>query len=414
VSTWPLDRANADRASSSKRLNLYLFLTTPNAAFRNMDVNPNGQPRREDAPALALQLHYLLTPFVEDDAKEEADHRLLGVAKQVLQDNSVLSPEYIRESTAGNNPDEFDLHRQKERVRILWQPMQPDEMSKLWTLFSQTPYRHSEVYVVTPILIDSSRRSKVVAPVLSRGTVQPDGRDFGVYVGTELAPVITRIYYGDMRTNLPAFVSAVSGDVISIAGQRIDRAVSVVIYTEVYSEDGTTTLREIETFHPEKSDYRPDKADNRLLFVQLNPNANWISGRLLLAVTFISARGDLSSCKMVPIDIAPEIVVSAGGASALTLTENGRNILIVTLKHPLRPKAEPILNLVSLDNQQPPGPIRSDPSSSHASPLSLVFNLPNRTHGKYRLSISVDGIESRFVKRNGLGFEFDPQLEIEL
>ena len=397
VTTEPLDRAT--REGTSKRLNLYLFLTTPNATFRNMQSPPDGQ----DGPALALQLHYLLTPF-GDDPQEEFDHRLLGLAKLALQTNSVLNPDLIRSSTSGTVPDEFDLHRQQERVRIVWQPMQADEMSKLWALFSQTPYRHSEVYIVSPILIDSTQRKPLAKPVLSVGPVLPDGRDYGVFIDSGAAPLIIDVKYKNIKDgqkNLIPYESAVSDEVISIFGRRLRRANEVVIILE----EGAVS-REI-------ARYIPEKIDDERLVVQLKPTPDWVSGRLSLAVKFLTSRGARPS-NLVPLEIAPEIVVSAGGVSAFTQPENGRRMLIVNLRYPLRPKAEPTLILSSVGSQVSVGPLRAELDSNHITPTSVVFNITNVVSGKYRVAVSVDGIESRYITRNGVSFQFDSRMEIEL
>jgi hypothetical protein len=310
----------------------------------------------------------------------------------------VLPAEFIRQSTS----EEFDLHRQPEHVRIVWQPMLPDEMSKLWTLFSQTPYRHSEVYVVTPVLIDSVHRKPIAPPVLSRGEVQSNGHDQGVFVDPSLEPAIAEILYRDIRDHVPSFPSATTGDEISLRGQRLNRAVAVVLLT-----DGDETPREV-------ARYVPEKLGDRYLIVKLDPVPTWVSGRLLLAVAYLSARGKEAFSAKVPIELAPEILVSASGVSAFAHEENGRQILIVNLAHPVRTGGDPKLILSALGDQAAPAPLRTKADSSHATPTSLVFDVTDVAPGRYRLSMLVDGIESRFVKRRGTAFEFDERLEFVL
>jgi hypothetical protein len=145
VTTRPPDKARDN--SAGNQVNLFLYHTLPNAAWRN-----RGLPDAAGPAPLALNLYYLLTAYGQnDDDADPTSHRLLGEAMHILHDHAVLDPVAIREALPGN-----DLHEQAERVRITLQPMSLEELSKLWSTF-QTQYRITAAYEVSVVLIARAR-----------------------------------------------------------------------------------------------------------------------------------------------------------------------------------------------------------------------------------------------------------------
>src|SRR5262245_35279384 len=76
VTALPLDKAEPQ--TDGKRLNLFLYLTTVNAARRNGDMPPQAKPNETSFPPLALNLYYLLTAFSGPSGDEITNHALLG------------------------------------------------------------------------------------------------------------------------------------------------------------------------------------------------------------------------------------------------------------------------------------------------------------------------------------------------
>lgn len=139
VTARPPDRARSQVGVN--QVNIFLYQTTPNLAWRNMKTTA-------PTPPLALNLHYLLSVYgANDDDPEPASHSLLALAMKILHDAPVLSVAELRSSLPGSA-----IHQQAERIRITPQPLTVDEMSKLWTMF-QAPYRLSAAYEVSVVLI---------------------------------------------------------------------------------------------------------------------------------------------------------------------------------------------------------------------------------------------------------------------
>jgi uncharacterized protein DUF4255/IPT/TIG domain-containing protein len=172
VSTLPLDKVR-DNANNKNQVNLFLYHTQPNAAWRNVDLPRQARPGNDIGPPLGLNLYYLITAYGENN-NELIGQFLLGRAMRALHDHALLMPNEISDALAAS-----ELHDQIERVRVTPQPLTLDEMSKLWTTF-QTQYRTSAAYEVSVVLIESNRRKTVGLPV----------RAANIYVSTFRRPRI--------------------------------------------------------------------------------------------------------------------------------------------------------------------------------------------------------------------------------
>ncbi|MEA3276255.1 MAG: DUF4255 domain-containing protein [Pseudomonadota bacterium] len=180
VTTLPPDRVRLPDASRN-RLNLFLYQTDLNAAWRNMDLPRQVRPGEAGHSPLPLNLFYVLTAYAENDS-ELIGQVLLGTAMQILHDHPVLSRAEIN-SALGLS----ELDTQVERVRITPQPFALDELSKLWAGF-QSEYRVSAMYQVAVVLIESRRPLRAALPVLRRG-----GEDRGPLVVAAPAPTLLEV-----------------------------------------------------------------------------------------------------------------------------------------------------------------------------------------------------------------------------
>ena len=209
VTTRPPDRARTG-TDNADQLNLFLYQTSLNGAWRNADLPRQSGRGDVGQPPLALNLHYLVTAFGQGD-DDMLSHRWLGAAMRVFHDHPLLGAEEIRTALAGN-----DLHAQVERVRITSQPLSLEEMSKLWTTF-QTQYRISAAYEVDVVLIESTRPARAQLPVLRRGE---SDRGPEAVPGVSL-PLIEEIAPPNRQS------SVLLGDEIVITGRNLGGLVGV-------------------------------------------------------------------------------------------------------------------------------------------------------------------------------------------
>jgi hypothetical protein len=147
-------------------VNVFLYRVTPNAAWRNTDIEiryPDPQEpedrakgRVEKRPQVPLNLSYLFS-FYGNELELEPQ-RLLGSVVSALHAHPLLSPEAIR-STVGRCPylRDSDLEfqvAQVERVKLTPVSLNLEELSKLWSVFFQVPYALSVAYEAAAVLIE--------------------------------------------------------------------------------------------------------------------------------------------------------------------------------------------------------------------------------------------------------------------
>jgi hypothetical protein len=207
VTTKPPDKARPS-AGGGRQLNLFLYRTSIDAAFRNQSPPGTGQTGQ---PALPLVLSYLLTAYGDNDDEVES-HQILGVAMSAFNDEPLLNRSEIATAFPGS-----ELENQVERVRITPHSIPMDEISRLWATF-QTGYRISVSYDVSVVLIDNSMPAPVPPPVLKRGD---DGT--GPTATTTLPPAVAQAL---PPRGLPA---AKPGDIVTLVGTNLGGVTAVQV-----------------------------------------------------------------------------------------------------------------------------------------------------------------------------------------
>ena len=208
VTSRPPDKARSTLAGN--QLNLFLYHVTLDAAWRNMPVPGPVRSAANGVPALPLCLYYLLTAYGEND-EDAQGHKVLGRAMSALHDLPVLTGDDVRDALGADLAD-YDLHHQREGLRITYQPLSLEEMSKLWTTF-QTQYRISAAYQVAVVLVDSEQVVRAALPVLRQGPT-----DTGPAVSGGLAPPFATL---DTVAVPDPSGAAAPGDTIQLTGHRL-------------------------------------------------------------------------------------------------------------------------------------------------------------------------------------------------
>lgn len=149
-------------------VNLFLYQVTPNGALRNADQpNRRGDGTILESPQIALDLHYLLTFYGKETEYEP--QRLMGVVLRCLNSHPLLTRENIQNTkTSVSILSTSNLDEQIERVRLHMVPMNLEELSKLWSVFFQTPYVTSVAYQASVVLIRGEEVPQTALPVLIR------------------------------------------------------------------------------------------------------------------------------------------------------------------------------------------------------------------------------------------------------
>lgn len=147
-----------DETSGARRVNLFLYKLTENQFLRNMDATVRaGTPEALVPPPLSLNLFYLVTPYAPNDVLtgNVTAHQILGEAMRVFYENPVVPAVYL-------DPGLTDA---RERLQIGSNALDPEELSRIWSTFSQ-PFRLSVLYQVSTVQLD--RLPAAVRPLAKR------------------------------------------------------------------------------------------------------------------------------------------------------------------------------------------------------------------------------------------------------
>lgn len=169
------DRPSADVSDSEPpEVRVFLFGAHPNASWRNNDLpTRRSGGSLAERPQVALDLHYLFTFHGNERALEP--QRLIGSVVRELHTRPILTRAAIRQMVEDEVAADAlfplattDLADQEELVRFTPMGLDLDEMSKLWSVFFQTPYRLSTAFQASIVLINPGEAGRPALPVQER------------------------------------------------------------------------------------------------------------------------------------------------------------------------------------------------------------------------------------------------------
>lgn len=149
-------------------VNIFLYQAAPNPAWRNADLRtrrPRGDLIKQ--AQAGIDLSYLMTFYGNE--LELQPQQLMGTTIRTLIDQPILTPEMIQETV---NTFSFlegsTLAEQIERVTLVPAMLSTDDLSKIWSVFFQTPYMLSFAYQGTTVLIEGEKAGKPALPIRSQ------------------------------------------------------------------------------------------------------------------------------------------------------------------------------------------------------------------------------------------------------
>lgn len=389
------DTIDLDDSSATPSINLFLYRVSPNLGWVNEGLpsrNANGS--RLTNPPLALDLHYLVTAY--GDSAFEAEI-LIGYAMHLLHERPVLDRPAVRRAlnpsplSGSILPPAFqaltaaDLAEQVETVKITPEPVDTEEMSRLWSAI-QSHYRPSVAYVASVVLIEARQPASTGLPVLSRGPVDPgSGRDRGPIVTPGLVPpfpTIDRVVPPDSQ---PA---AVLGDAIRLSGHHLDGTSVTARFDHRLLNDPVEIAIGANT-------------DSAGIDVTLpsGPAANqaWPAGLYTVSVSLIRpGETDTRVSNVAAMLVAP---TPALPPTSITRDSTSQQVSVTLGMSPaLRPEQDATLSLGSHTASVEPHPTTTS---------SLDFEFGVVPAGAQWLRLTVDGTESLLVDRTQTPPMFD-------
>jgi hypothetical protein len=144
-------------------LTLLLYKVVESPEYKNAEpitaTKPNGSIIQRQPP-LTLDAYYMLTAHSNGNHLEA--HKALGRAMRLFYDNGVLHGSLLRHTDPADSGLTAD-----SVVRITLNPISMEDMTRIWSVFPDTPYEISVTYLVTPVVVDSEREDDG-APVVDR------------------------------------------------------------------------------------------------------------------------------------------------------------------------------------------------------------------------------------------------------
>ncbi|MDT8321045.1 MAG: DUF4255 domain-containing protein [Xanthomonadales bacterium] len=362
-------------AGNNDQLNLFLYGTEMNPAFRNGPMPGANPPGQSGPPPLALILRYLLTAY--GDNEDFSVHETLGKGMLALHDNPILTQSQL----SGLIPD-AGLASQIEKIKITPVALTLDDMSKLWTSF-QTEYRLSIAYEVSVVLIESTRPPSSPLPVLRRG----EG-DRGAAVMAAAAPTLAGLRFPNQK---PA---ANLGDTVTLLGENLA------------AQGVSVRLRHPRLDHFVELEPEEPASGNELRFTIPGPSddaaagSKWPAGFYVLSVALDLPDTPLVESNALSLALSPEIVnrnPASAPAGTIPLTVE----CLPQIKNPQR------VRLLFADREFSP-----DASTTPAGPTApgnLQFTVTDAQarDEPYLLRLRVDGVDSVPVDFSGAVPEFD-------
>ena len=378
VTLQPPDLAR--KGISKTQLNLFLYQVVSNAAWRNLDMPGRTRAGESAPPALALNLHYLITAWGRGENDNEAlSHRVLAAAMSTLHDRGVLDGDDIRNALPDN-----DLASQVERVRVTQLAQSVDELSRLWTAF-QTSYRVSVTYEATVVLIDSQATARAPLPVLKRGA-----QDRGVIATATAAAVLESLDYPRTQPALRL------GEDLLLAGRQLSLDHARVRFSSLRLEapidlvpqgGGAAGTLRVHLANPAED---------------IHAASRWAPGMYTVALLLQPPGLPALLSNELPLVLAPSITLGALTAAA---GDVGVNLTCMP-----RIRAGQRVFLLFGDRLLVPQSVSNPPDAQQ--PTALVFKLTGVPVGTYTVRLRVDGADSIPVDFSGSMPAFDANQQV--
>lgn len=366
VTAQALDKARPAN-SSGDQVNLFLYQTMPDAAWRNMDMPRQLKAGETGEPPLPLILSYLLTAY-SDDTDDVKSQILLGRAMSVLHDHPLLDSAEIKDVATGDLVTS-DLHEQLERVRITLLSMPLEELSKLWTAF-QAPYRTSAAYQVSVVLIESTRPAKTPLPVLERGK-----GDTGV------------ASQADVNSPFPALL-----DLVLPPGQQSARLGELVTLQGLHLDGDAVTVSlsnprlDAPLKNPAAVTVTAWSATEIVIRLEILP-ALWVAGLYTVAVS-VKTGDDVRTTNELPLAVAPSIATPLPLVNVVRAPVTFDATIALQVSPDVRHGQRAALLIGN----------REVAAEAHAAQTaSLTFVVKNAPDGTHFLRLRIDGVDSLLI-----------------
>ena len=349
-----------DSTTTPPKVFVFMYQVLPNAAARNMELPVRyADGSAKQRPLLPLDLHYLIS-FVGDDRYLDSQ-RMLGSVASMLHAYPVISAEEIR--AAKPSPLEPPLIDPSDdaipivEIRLTPTKLNLDELSKVWSVFFQTPYVLSIGYQASVALLE---HDVAIRPPL------PAQRSSGKS-GMLANPVMDRII-----SQAGEYQPITIDSALFIIGKRLAGEQTIVHFVEADDE------------------VVPDNVSDNSIALQMPASVQTVGAQMVRVLhrPWNAAPGDASDetrSNTASFVVHPKITSWALNGTTLD----------VEIAPPVNDGQKIRILLDELNTDSPAAHQLSVPTHSGPSTTSLSRELTEVGAGSYALRVAIDGIESR-------------------
>jgi len=153
------------KTPGTNRLTLFLYKVIENPYLKNEEhaalTTSSAGKLIANRPPLTVDLYYLLTAHAGNPPDLIEAHTALSRAMRVFYDNGIIRGSLLRaqDPNTGLSADSV--------LRLTLNPITMEDMTRIWSVFPDTPYEISVTYLVTPVAIESARETET-APVVDQ------------------------------------------------------------------------------------------------------------------------------------------------------------------------------------------------------------------------------------------------------
>ena len=153
-------------------VNVFLYQVNNNNALNNADAAASLSKGNITRRQVALDLYYMLSFYGNNNFLKP--QQMLGCVVRTLHDRPIITSAMIRDTVAEVDfLKDSDLAEQIQQLELIPLNLDLEQLSKTWSLFSQTPYILSIAYKVTVVIIDCEEPGQRNLPVRNRPASTP-------------------------------------------------------------------------------------------------------------------------------------------------------------------------------------------------------------------------------------------------
>lgn len=223
-----------DEPGTDPRINLFLYKVreNPHASAIPWQLHPT-EAGNLVPPPLSLNLYYLMTAYAPNvgELGNANAHQLLGEAMRVFAEFPIVPELHL----AG------DLTQSREEIKIMHNGLDMEELSQVWSTFSQ-PFRLSVLYEVSVVQLDMSATKRPMAQRVRQVGVPGAGTAYRPPVVEGVEPTggpagVAVTFRGAHLSGWKAFVRVLRQEIVSgleIAGDSFQATLPVDLAAGFY------------------------------------------------------------------------------------------------------------------------------------------------------------------------------------